>query len=68
LNIPSSKILYVTGKNFLSQKETSCHRKKLPVTGKNLLSHEETSIQGKKLHLTGKKLSVTASHEEVFKD
>ena len=33
----------------MSQKETSCQRKKLPVTGKNFLSQEETFSKGKKL-------------------
>jgi hypothetical protein len=49
-----SEILYVIGRNFLSQRETFCRRKKLPVTGRNFLSQEETSSQGKKLPVTGR--------------
>jgi hypothetical protein len=33
-----SEILYFTGRNFLSQKETYCQGKTLRVTGRNLLS------------------------------
>ena len=32
------KKLHVTGRNFLSQEEISCHRKKFCATGRNLLS------------------------------
>jgi hypothetical protein len=64
LNIPSRKILYVTGRNFLShkkllvtgrnllsQEETSRHRK-VPVTGRNFLSQEGAFCHNKKLHVT----------------
>jgi hypothetical protein len=60
-----SKILYGTGRNFLPQKETSCHRKKPPVTRRNLQSREETLCDRKKPPLTGRNF---LSHKEAFKD
>jgi hypothetical protein len=47
LNIPSRKILHevksLAERNFLSQEETSSHRKKLPVRGRKLLPQEVSS-------------------------
>jgi hypothetical protein len=48
------RILYVSGRYFLSKKETSCHRKKLTVAKRNLQPREETSRQRKKLPVTGR--------------
>ena len=39
-----------------SERNTICHRKKLPVTERNFLSQEETYSQGKKLNVTGRNL------------
>jgi hypothetical protein len=42
-------------RNFLSQKETYCHRKKLQAAkGRNFLSQEETSSHKKKVPVTGR--------------
>jgi hypothetical protein len=49
--------------NFLSQKETSCHSKKIPVTRRNLQSREETSWDRKKPQITVRNL---LSQEETF--
>jgi hypothetical protein len=38
----------VTGRNFLSQEDASCHNKKSPVIIRNLLSQEVTSCHRKK--------------------
>jgi hypothetical protein len=51
-----SEILYVTGRNFLLQKETSCHRKKLPVRRRDLMFREETSCHRKKPPVTVRNL------------
>jgi hypothetical protein len=47
-----SEILYVTGRNRLSQEETNIQVKKLPVTGRDLPSQYETSSPRKKLPVT----------------
>jgi hypothetical protein len=36
------KLLKIEIQHYMSQEETSCHRKKLPVTGRNSMSQEET--------------------------
>jgi hypothetical protein len=46
----------------LSQKETSCHRKKLTVTRGNLQSREETSCDRKKPPVT---IRILLSQEET---
>jgi hypothetical protein len=65
MNTPYSEILYgtarnflsqaklsVTGRNFMSHEETSCHGKKLPVKGRHLLAQEETLCHRKKHPVT----------------
>ena len=44
----------VTGRNFLSQKEISCHRKKLRARKRNFLSQEQISCDRKKFPVTGR--------------
>ena len=51
----------VTGRNFLTQDKSCCHRnkfaltaKKLPVTGKHFLSQEVISCHSNKFPVTGK--------------
>jgi hypothetical protein len=68
-----SEILYATGRNFLSKKETSCHRKKSLVRtkGRHLLWQEETFWHCKKPPITGRischtKKHLMMSQEETY--
>jgi hypothetical protein len=58
-NVPLIQNAYKIFKNTMknhwkenSERNTICHRKKLPVRGRNLLAQEETYSQGKKLPVT----------------
>merc|ERR1712215_261114 len=48
----ATRRFFVIGRNFLSQEEISCHRKKFLVTGRNVLSQEEISCHRKKFLVT----------------
>ena len=48
----SNEIFHVTGGNFLSQEEISCHKKKFLVTGRNILWLEESCFGMKKFPVT----------------
>ena len=47
----TGKTLSVTGREFLSEEEISCQRKKFPVTWSNFLSQEDIFCHRKNFHL-----------------